>query len=124
MIVGLGVELVERARFEAALERFGDRMRRRIFTAGERAYGARRAAGAESLGARFAAKVAAQRALDLPGFRFADIEVVREGDGPPALHFHGAARRAAEARGVARAWVSLSHDGGWCVGHVVLEGAA
>ena len=63
MIVGLGVELVELPRFEAALSRHGERLARRLFTPDERAYAAGRARGAESLAVRFAAKAAARRAL-------------------------------------------------------------
>jgi len=60
VIVGLGIELVDLARFEMLLERYGDRMRARLFTEDERKYAARKVRGAESLAARFAAKVAAR----------------------------------------------------------------
>jgi holo-[acyl-carrier protein] synthase len=41
MILGVGVELVDVPRFEALLERFGDRLSHRLFTPGERAFAAR-----------------------------------------------------------------------------------
>ena len=93
MIVGLGVELVDVPRFEAALERFGERLCRRLFTPGERSYAERRAHGAESLAVRFAAKLAARRALGDPGLTWRELEIVREPEAAPALRLHGAAAR-------------------------------
>ena len=49
MIVGLGIELVDLGRFEKLLERYGDRMRAKLFTASEREYAARKARDGESL---------------------------------------------------------------------------
>ena len=49
MIVGVGIELVDRQRFESLLHRYGDRLRDRLFTAGEREYAARKKRDGESL---------------------------------------------------------------------------
>lgn len=124
MIVGLGIELVDSARFEAALDRFGDRLRERLFTEGERAYAARKVRGAESLAVRFAAKLAARRALGVAGLRWHDVEVVRVRPNAPTLSLHGAARRAAERSGVSEIALTLTHDARWCVGQIVLSGEA
>ena len=121
MIVGVGVELVDTARFEAALDRFGERLLRRVFTPEERAYAERRAHRAQSLAVRFAAKVAALRALGLGGFSLRDVEVHRDGDDPPRLRFGGRAGRAAREAGVEWTSLSLTHDGTFCLGQVVLE---
>jgi holo-[acyl-carrier protein] synthase len=123
MIVGVGVGLVDVPRFEAALERFGSRMRERVFTEQERAYAARRAAGAQSLAVRFAAKVAARRALGRPDLRWQELEVVRERGAAPSLRLHGRASRAAVALGVHTTTLTLSHDAAWGIGQVILEGA-
>jgi len=120
VIRGLGAELVDVARFERAVGRFGDRLRARLFTAGERAYAARRSRGVESLAVRFAAKVAAHRALGLTLGRWHEVEVVRERGRAPTLRFHGRARARADELGVARAALSLTHDRLGCIGHVVL----
>jgi holo-[acyl-carrier protein] synthase len=122
LIVGLGVELVDAGRFARAAARFGGRLERRLFTPGELAYAAGRgAAGAESLAVRFAAKVAARRALGLRALAWHDVEVARPHAGAPELRLHGAAARRAAALGVRRSALSLSHDGASCIGHVVLE---
>ncbi len=123
MIVGVGIELVERERFESLLERHGDRLRARLFTDGERVYAARRRRGAESLAVRFAAKLALRRALRARGVGWRDIEVVRSRRGPPTLRLAGAAERAARQLGVANIAVTLTHDARWCIGQVVLESA-
>lgn len=119
-ILGLGAELVDVARFERAAARFGERLLARLFTPGERAYAARRARGVESLAVRFAAKVAAHRALGLRGPRWQDVEVVRERGRAPTLRLHGAAQARARALGVGGAALSLTHDRLGCIGHVVL----
>ena len=121
MIVGVGIELVDLARFETLLERYGDRIRTRLFTKSEREYAARKARAGESLAARFAAKVATRRALRTSALGWQEIEVVRERRGPPTLRLSGAARRAARRARVSNIAVTLTHDATWCVGQVILE---
>jgi len=121
VIIGVGIELVDRARFETLLDRYGDRLRERLFTAGEREYAARKRRGGESLAVRLAAKLAARRALRASSLRWSDIEVVRGREGPPALRLAGEAERAAQRAGVAKIALTLSHDAQWCIGQVVLE---
>ncbi len=123
MIVGLGVELVDVARFEAACARFGERLRRRLFTAGERAYAGARRQGLQSLAVRFAAKLAARQALGLASVAWRELEVVRERGQAPTLRFHGRAAERARALGVTRVALTLTHDKRVCVGQVTLEAA-
>ncbi len=126
MIVGIGVELVDTARFEATLDRFGDRFRERLFTADERAFSAspdspRTARAAQSLAARFAAKLAARRALGAPRLAWQDIEVIRAGQEAPKLQLSGAALQVARSAGVDYIALTLTHDAKWCIGQVILE---
>lgn len=121
MIVGVGIEWLDVPRFEALEARFGDRLRARLFTEGERAFAARKARGHESLAVRLAAKIAARKALGLAAAPWQDVEVRRERGRAPTLHFRGAAARAAEALGVTRVSLTLTHDAAACVGQVVLE---
>lgn len=126
MIVGYGIDVVEIARIrrQVAGERPAEQAERflaRCFTAGERAYCDARNDRATHYAARFAAKEAAMKALGAPaGIRFTEVEVLRE-DGPPRLSLSGTAARAAEALGVTRMHLSLSHDGGLAMAGVVLE---
>jgi holo-[acyl-carrier protein] synthase len=124
MIVGSGIDLIEIARIEDSVERFGQRFLDRIFTAGEQAYCLRKRKAAESLAARFAAKEAAAKALGTGishGVSWREIEVVRALSGKPDLRFHGRAAQIAERLGVANAALSLTHSSGMAMASVVLE---
>ena len=123
MIVGVGIELVDRERFQTLLDRYGERVRGKLFTDGERSYAARKQRGGESLAVRFAAKLAVRRALRTSGLRWRDIEVVRNRQGPPMLRLTGSAERAASRAGVSKIALTLTHDAQWCVGQVILESA-
>jgi holo-[acyl-carrier protein] synthase len=112
---------VDVPRFEAAERRHGARLHRRLFTEGELAYAAAKARGVESLAVRFAAKLAARRALGLSRSHWREIEVVRRKGRAPELRFHGLAAEAAERSGVTRTALTLTHDPAFCVGQVVLE---
>jgi holo-[acyl-carrier protein] synthase len=109
-MVGIGIDAVEIDRFRAVLAR-RPRLAGRLFTDGERAYGARAHDPAPRLAARFAAKEAVMKALGvgLGAFAFRDVEVVRAPSGAPSLVLTGAAAALAERRGVAGWRVSLTH---------------
>ena len=124
MIVGLGIDVVEVARLADALRRHGDHFVERVFTDRERAACDPRADRVLALAARFAAKEACLKALGTgwaEGLGFRDVEVVREGNQPPRLVLHREAARRAEALGVIRSHVSLTHQPGLAAAVVVLE---
>jgi holo-[acyl-carrier protein] synthase len=117
-VIHTGIDVVQVARLEAALERW-PRLAQRLFTDEERRYAAGRPHPVESLAARFAAKEATMKALGVgwPRVSWQDIEVVR-GKGRPELRLTG---RAAALAGGGRLAVSLAHDGGVAVAQVILE---
>lgn len=96
MILGLGSDICDIRRIEAAIERHGDRFITRIFTAAERAKAASRTERiqASTYAKRFAAKEAAAKALGT-GFRrgvfFSDLGVVNLPSGQPTLAMTGGA---------------------------------
>jgi holo-[acyl-carrier protein] synthase len=110
----IGIDIVHVQRIRESMQSFGERFAQRMFTDAEAAY-ARSAphAQAERLAARFAAKEAAIKALSLSeaGIDWREIEVVRADDGHCTLALHGRVLQAAQALGVGRALVCLSHDG-------------
>lgn len=113
-VVRLGMDLVHIARIDESLRDFGQRFLARQFTDDEIAYAcAVPAQQAERLAARFAAKEACIKALGLhdAGVNWRDMEVVRAADGSCTLALRGAAQAAAQAQGITRVLVSLSHDG-------------
>ncbi|MET8337325.1 holo-ACP synthase [Streptosporangium canum] len=116
MIVGIGVDVVDMARFEAALERTPE-LRTRLFTEAERVL------AVQSLAARFAAKEAVAKALGAPpGLAHLEAEVRTGAYGRPELHVSGRVAEVAAALGVTRWHVSLTHDGGVAVAYVIAEG--
>jgi holo-[acyl-carrier protein] synthase len=104
---GIGLDLLEIARLEAALER-RPRLAERLFTDGERAYAAARARPGQHLAARFCAKEAVAKALELQSWNFRDVEVVSDADGVPRIVLHGSAAARATELGV-EVRVSLTH---------------
>ncbi|MFT4232173.1 MAG: holo-ACP synthase [Leucobacter sp.] len=115
MIIGIGVDTVDIARFERQLER-APRLRDRLFTHAE--------AGlpAASLAARFAAKEALIKALGGSGeLRWRDMEVVRDPDRAPAFAPTPGLDAALMGRGGARVHLSMTHDGGAATAFVVVE---
>jgi holo-[acyl-carrier protein] synthase len=105
---GIGLDLLEIARLERALERRPG-LARRVFTDGELAYAASRPRPGMHLAARFCAKEAVGKALGMAAWELRDVEVVSPvGGGAPEVALHGAvARRAAELGGAVR--ISLTH---------------
>ena len=121
---GIGVDICRVERIAASLERFGDRMRRRLFTPGELTYCERHKDPLPHLAARFAAKEAASKALGTGmsgGVGWTQIEVLQPGGRVPELRLTGVALERFHAIGASRSHLTLSHDGGIAVACVVLE---
>jgi holo-[acyl-carrier protein] synthase len=122
-VLGIGVDIVETARIEASVARFGDRFLRRIFTDGERDYCGAMPFSARHYAARFAAKEAISKAFGTGigaqiGWR--DVEVKRRESGEPYIQLHGPAAALATARNVVEALVSLSHSDNYSVANAIL----
>jgi holo-[acyl-carrier protein] synthase len=118
MIVGIGVDIADISRVQAALRRT-PALASRLFAESERD------APAASLAGCFAAKEAVAKALGgPPGLRWTDVVVTHDAAGRPSLAVSGTVQHAASRLGVQGWHVSLSHDGGFCVAMVVAEGAA
>jgi holo-[acyl-carrier protein] synthase len=122
-VLGIGVDIVETARIERSLERFGERFLRRVFTQGELDYCAAMPFPARHYGARFAAKEAVSKAFGTGigsqiGWR--DIEVKRKETGEPYILLHGSAAALAGTLRVVDALISLSHSDHYAVANAIL----
>jgi holo-[acyl-carrier protein] synthase len=104
----IGLDLLEIARLERALERHPG-LAQRVFREGELAYAATRARPGMHLAARFCAKEAVGKALGMAAWELRDVEVVSPvGGGVPEVALHGSvAQRARELGGAVR--ISLTH---------------
>jgi len=126
MIAGIGVDIVDIARIQSLLDRYGNRFLARVYTEAEVAYAMRGANRAERLAGRFAVKEAVMKALGTgksQGILWRDVETVRGPMGRPVLLLHGQAQRRVTMRGGGTSHVSITHDGGKAVAFVILESA-
>jgi holo-[acyl-carrier protein] synthase len=124
-IVGLGIDLVECARIENSIERFGERFLKRVFTEGEIAYSQSMKFPARHFAARFAAKEALSKAFGTgigKAMGWRDLDVQKKESGEPFVVLSGGAKQMAETLGVARVWISLSHTEASGMATIILEG--
>jgi len=119
-VIGVGVDLVDIARFERAMGRT-PRLRGRLFAADELVRGGK-ALPLRSLAGRFAAKEALIKALGQSwDIGWHDMRVVSDAHGNPAFSLEGHAAAAARDLGVANVHVTMTHDAGMAVAFVVVE---
>lgn len=123
-VLGVGVDIVENARIQHSLDRFGERFLHRVFTAGEIEYCQSMKFPARHFAARFAAKEAVSKAFGTGigktmGWR--DIDVHREASGQPFVVLDGGAKAVAGERHVTAVWLSLSHTEHYAAATAVLE---
>ena len=129
MIIGLGSDLCNIERIQAALDRHGSRFEQRCFTEIERAKAARRPyTRAGTYAKRFAAKEAFSKAVGTGFYRgvyMKDIGVVNAPSGAPTLQLAGgAAKRLAEMvpdGHEAVIHLTLTDDHPWAQAFVIIE---
>lgn len=128
MIVGIGSDLIEIERIEAACARHGERFAQRILGPAEwQRYGERRSRSARRglafLATRFAAKEAISKALGL-GMRtpmtWRSAEVVNAPGGRPVVLVHGTLQAYVEARGL-RLHVSVTDERSMAMAYALAE---
>jgi holo-[acyl-carrier protein] synthase len=117
MIVGIGVDLVDVARFETAIQNT-PKLKDRLFTEGEKCL------NSYSLAARFAAKEALMKAVGkAQGLSFQEVEIKKDEFGKPGFELSGQSKTTVSEKGIANLHLSLSHDGGMAVAYVIAEGS-
>ena len=127
MVVGVGTDLMEIARIQQSIARFGDRFLVRVFTPREIEYCQRKKNAAESFAARFAAKEAGAKALGTGishGVGWLELEVTREPSGKPSLELKGRAAQRARALGVTHISLSLTHSRDVALAVVIMENSS
>ena len=124
-IISVGMDATDIDRIANAIETYGDRFLRRVFTDGEIAYCNRRHTPAIHFAARFAAKEAAMKALGTghsQNVLWRGVEVVRHG-GPPQLQFHGGAHARFVAVGAQSSLLTITHSQHLALAQVLLLGS-
>jgi len=122
MIIGIGTDIVQVARMEAALSRRGEALAQRLLTRVELEEFHRHAAPARLLAKRFAVKEAALKAFGTGlrrGLRWRDIGVVHSPDGKPQLVFDGVAQTLFQPG--QKSHVSLADEQDYVVAFVIIE---
>ncbi|WP_127820035.1 holo-ACP synthase [Microbacterium sp. CPCC 204701] len=115
MIVGIGVDLVDIARFERTIERT-PRLLERLFSDAERVL------KPHSLAARYAAKEAFIKALGgSEGVHWTEIEIASAASGAPHFLLTGSTADVVAERGITAVHLSLSHDAGLAAAYVIAE---
>ena len=115
MIVGIGVDLVDIARFERTIERT-PRLLERLFSDAERQL------KPHSLAARYAAKEALIKALGgSEGVHWTEIEIASAASGAPHFLLTGSTSAGVAERGITAVHLSLSHDAGLAAAYVIAE---
>jgi len=124
MIFGVGTDVVEIARIEQALERFGERFAKKILCEPELKRFRGHRLPANYLAKRFAAKEAFTKALGTGIHAPANwhgVWVLNLPSGKPVLEFSEPLQRLLSQRGVATAHLSLTDERGVAMATVILE---
>ncbi|MGI9821782.1 holo-ACP synthase [Agromyces sp. Marseille-Q5079] len=118
MIIGIGIDVVDIARFERSITRT-PALVERLFAESERGRPAR------SLAARFAAKESLIKALGGHAVvRWHEMRVVQDVEGNPDFELSGGLAEHVKTLGVDRVHLSMSHDAGIASAFVILEAGA
>ncbi len=124
MISGIGVDIVENARIERALKRWGQRFLDKAFTPREQAFCSQRKRPVDHYAIRFAAKESFAKAVKTGlrrGVYLKDIEMLHMASGEPYLVLYGRAKTILEELGIKKVHVSASHERGHSIAVVILE---
>jgi len=124
VIYGVGTDVVEIARIENALARFGERFARRILSESEFNRFKNHRLPAAYLAKRFAAKEAFTKALGTgihAPANWQGVWVKNLPSGQPVLQFSDSLSQFLSRRGVSKAHVSLSDERGVAFATVILE---
>lgn len=118
MIRGIGVDIVDLARFARQVERTPGLIPR-LFAVGERGL------PVHSLAARFAAKEALIKAIgDSAGMTWQELEIATDPHGNPGFVLHRSLKALMAFRAITSLHVTMTHDAGVACAFVVLEGDA
>ena len=114
----IGVDIIEVARIEKAIARWGEQFLQRVYTDSELELCRNQPS---SLAVRFAGKEAVIKALGglSKGFRWREIEILSDPKGKPVVHLHGSVRKQASTMGVGDIAISLSDCEEYAVAFVV-----
>ncbi len=114
----VGIDIIEIARIERAIARWGNSFLKRVYTTSELAlYHGK----SSSLAARFSAKEAVIKALNSRRISLKEIEILTTTDGRPRLKLYGRARQKARRLQLINLAISLSHSRDYAIACAIGE---
>ena len=125
MIIGIGIDLVENERIEAAITR--QAFITRVFTSREQAYcDSRKAGRVASYAARFAGKEAVMKALGTGMIKgtWQEIEILPNELGAPVVTLSGIFADLAAGKNIRELMISLTHTRQYAAAQVICWGEA
>ena len=116
----IGIDIIEIARIQRAISRWGESFLCRVYTEPELRLFRKKP---PSLAARFAGKEAVAKALGArnQGISWRDIEILADPGGQPSVHLCGKAQNQADNLGLDRLAISLSHSREYAIALVIGE---
>ena len=116
----IGIDIIEIARIERAIARWGEQFLHRVYTEPELRLCRKKPS---SLAARFAGKEAVIKALgkQTKGVDWRQIEILSDPSGKPLVHLYGKAQAQANGLGLEKLHVSLSHSKEYAIALVAGE---
>ncbi|MCK8816146.1 holo-ACP synthase [Natroniella sulfidigena] len=120
---GLGTDIVEIERITEAIKK-REKFKKRVFTTDEIDYCEQHKEPWSYYAARFAAKEATVKALGtgFRGFKWNDIEIVKDQLGKPAVKLHNQAQKIAEKLEIKEILISISHSRDYAVAQAIAIG--
>jgi holo-[acyl-carrier protein] synthase len=120
MVLGIGMDLAEVARYEFAEAQLAW-FARKVYTEEEMAYALRKRNRAERLAGFFAAKEATRKAFG-HAIPWRSVGVSHERSGKPVIRLFGEAAQLIARRGVTAIHLTITHTASMAAAVVVLEG--
>ncbi len=116
----IGVDIIEIARIERTIKRWGERFFQRVYTGPELRLCRQKPS---SLATRFAGKEAVMKALGTgaKGISWREIEILAEPSGKPLVHLYGKAQDKANGLGLDKLAISLSDSKEYAIAFVIAE---
>jgi len=121
MIVGIGVDLVKINRFELLIDKWQEKIIKRIFTNEEHLYCSRHKKPPQHYAATFAVKEAVIKAYGKGDVKFKEIEILRQDTGKPIICLYGDTKKKINYMGVDNIHISITHDGDYSIAVAILE---
>ena len=113
-----GVDIIDIRRIRRALDRFGEKFLKRVYTDAELGVCRR---NPEALAARFSGKEAVMKTLGLKYLPWKDIEILPDPKGKPLVTLHRMAKERSNMLKLGEIAISLSHERDYAVASAVAE---